>query len=257
MGPSSEALVEPDRAGSAHRYQFLHDRESRKLRGRRIVRALTALAGIDLSNACVVDIGCSDGMITSEIANHVAFVVGIDVDADAVRYAAGSSELTQSPHYIVGSGTSLPFVDESFDVAVCNHVYEHVTNPHALLHEICRVLRPEGVCYFAAGHTLQLIEPHHRLPLLSWVPRRLADAWVRALRRGNRYEEKFLPPWRLRALFGDFATTELVSPAMLRDPELYGFPSIARLPGIVRAAIAALAHPLALLAPTWIWLLRR
>jgi 2-polyprenyl-3-methyl-5-hydroxy-6-metoxy-1,4-benzoquinol methylase len=249
--------VEPDRAGSAHRYKFLHDRESREVRARRIVTALSTLGGIELSNARVLDIGCSDGMITSEIANHVAFVVGIDVDADAVRYAAGTRESTESPHYVVGTGTSLPFGDESFDAAVCNHVYEHVTNPYALMREISRILVLGGVCYFAAGHTLQLIEPHHRLPLLSWLPRSVADGWVRALRRGHRYEEKFLPPWRLHALFGDFAATELVSPAMLRAPQRYGFPRIARLPAILRVIIATMARPLAILAPTWIWLLRR
>jgi 2-polyprenyl-3-methyl-5-hydroxy-6-metoxy-1,4-benzoquinol methylase len=249
--------VDSESAESVQRPNFIHDRESRKLRARRIVAALTALGGVDLKNARVLDVGCSDGMITAEIAAHVAFVVGIDVNADAVRYAADASELTTSPHYFIGSGTSLPFADECFDVAVCNHVYEHVADPQALVQEIRRVLRPGGICYFAAGHTLQLIEPHHRLPLLSWLPRSVADAWLRVLHRGNRYEEKFLSPWRLTSLFGGFATAELVSPAMLRDPKLYGFPRIARLPAILRATVAMLARPLALLAPTWIWLLRR
>ena len=51
---------------------------------------------------------------------------------------------------------------------VCNHVYEHVPDAAALMRDVHRVLRSDGVCYFAAGHTLQLIEPHYRVPFLSW-----------------------------------------------------------------------------------------
>jgi hypothetical protein len=44
---------------------------------------------------------------------------------------------------------------------------------------------------------------------------------------------------------------------MLRAPHRYGFPKIARLPAILRVIVATMARPLAMLAPTWIWLLRR
>jgi hypothetical protein len=104
---------------------------------------------------------------------------------------------------------------------------------------------------------LQLVEPHHRLPFLSWLPRRMANGWIRLAGRGSRYEENFLPPWRLRMLFSGFAEATLISPVMIRDPKRYGFPGIARFPAALRVAIGAMAMPIALLAPTWIWLLRR
>jgi hypothetical protein len=33
-----------------------------------------------------------------------------------------------------------------------------------------------------------LVEPHYRLPLLSWLPQRLADAFVQRFRRGQWYD---------------------------------------------------------------------
>jgi SAM-dependent methyltransferase len=212
---------------------------------------------LQLETACVLDVGCAAGLVSAELARQIGFVVGVDVDVEAIRYAVNAQAGDHAPHFLAASGTRLPFGDGTFDAVVCNHVYEHVDDPQLLMREIHRVLRPGGSCYLAAGHTLQLVEPHHRLPLLSWLPRPAADAYVRATGRGRRYEERFLPPWRLRSLATGFARAELVSAEMLRDPGRFGFPAIARLPRPLRALIAAFASPLARAAPTWIWLLRR
>ena len=40
--------------------------------------------------------------------------------------------------------TDLPFPDESWDLAVCSHVLEHVANDRKALHELRRVLSPSG-----------------------------------------------------------------------------------------------------------------
>jgi 2-polyprenyl-3-methyl-5-hydroxy-6-metoxy-1,4-benzoquinol methylase len=249
--------VSATRASSRHpieRFGFLHDPEGRRRRGRRIVAALADFGGIDVAGARVLDIGCSAGLITREIAGAASFVIGIDVDIDAVRHAVNGSESAQ---FAVASGVALPFSDASFDAVVCNHVYEHVADAKALMREIRRVLRAGGVCYLAAGHTLQLIEPHYRLPLLSWLPRSVASAWLRAAGRGDRYVEKFLPPWRLRSLGDGFVSIRLVSPQMLRAPARFEFPQLVALPAPARRMIAAASAVAARLAPTWIFILRR
>jgi SAM-dependent methyltransferase len=242
------------RRRSVERFGFLQDPEGRRLRGRRVVTALTDFGGLDVTHARVLDIGCSAGLMTHEIANAASVVVGVDVDAEALRHAAGAPG---SARFVVASGDRLPFCDASFDAVVCNHVYEHVADARALMCEIRRVLCAGGVCYLAAGHTLQLMEPHYRLPLLSWLPRRVASAWLRATGRGECYDERFLPPWRLRRLGEGFSSTTLVSPKMLRAPERFGFPQLARLPSPARRLIAAASGIAARVAPTWIFILRR
>jgi SAM-dependent methyltransferase len=47
-------------------------------------------------------------------------------------------------HLIEGDSTDLPFACESLDLIVLPHVLEFATDPHQILREVDRVLRPEG-----------------------------------------------------------------------------------------------------------------
>jgi SAM-dependent methyltransferase len=61
-------------------------------------------------------------------------VIGVDV------YASPNIK-------IICDGHKLPFVDESFDGVVIQAVLEHVLEPHRVVEEIYRVLRPSGLVY--------------------------------------------------------------------------------------------------------------
>jgi SAM-dependent methyltransferase len=159
--------------------------------------------------------------------------------------------------FAIASGDALPLSDAVCDSVVCNHVYEHVRDANALMAEIVRVLRPGGACWFAAGHTWQLIEPHYRLPLLSLMPRRLASAVVRATGRDSAYEVRFLAPWRVPELFVHFAEARLVSIDALRAPSQYELSVGALRFSPVRTLVRTFARPLAWLSPTQLWILRK
>jgi SAM-dependent methyltransferase len=47
-------------------------------------------------------------------------------------------------HLIEGNSSELPFANESIDLVVLPHVLEFATDPHQILREVDRVLRPEG-----------------------------------------------------------------------------------------------------------------
>jgi SAM-dependent methyltransferase len=47
-------------------------------------------------------------------------------------------------HYIRGESSELPFASESIDLIVLPHVLEFAADPHQILREVDRVLRPEG-----------------------------------------------------------------------------------------------------------------
>ncbi|OGT56367.1 MAG: hypothetical protein A3E01_10950 [Gammaproteobacteria bacterium RIFCSPHIGHO2_12_FULL_63_22] len=237
--------------------QRLVDRPGRQRRAARIMTILEDFGDLDLRQSSLLDVGASHGLITLALAPGVRFAVGVDVDRDGVAAAARDPDAGDHCAFAVASGMQLPFQDGSFDVIVCNHVYEHVPDAPRLMAEIGRVLRPGGLCYFAGGHRLQLIEPHHRLPFLSWLPRPLADAWLQAIGRGPRYEETFLMPWRLPRLFTGFSSARNVTPDVLKACSRHGL-GPAWLETVFRAAMPRwLATPVASVLPTQLWLLRK
>lgn len=85
----------------------------------------------------------------------------------------------------------LPFPDNSFNFVISNHVIEHVGSSEKQvrhLAEIYRVLEPGGVFYFAVPNRWRLVEPHYKLLLLSWLPKKASSAYVRLFKLGSHYD---------------------------------------------------------------------
>jgi SAM-dependent methyltransferase len=107
------------------------------------------------------------------------------VDVEDVRLVAEGYGFT------LVDGVRLPFGDGAFDVVVSNHVIEHVgdaTQQRLHLQEMKRVLADDGVAYLAVPGRWMVVEPHYRLPFLSWLPSALADAYVRIAGKGSHYD---------------------------------------------------------------------
>ena len=235
----------------------LVDRAGRVRRAARIASVLEDFGGVCLAQSRLLDVGASHGLITLALAPLVGYAVGVDVDREGVAAAARDPEASAACAFAIASGMQLPFADGSFDVVVCNHVYEHVPDAPQLMSEVARVLRSGGVCYFAGGHRLQVIEPHHRLPFLSWLPRPVAGAWLRVLGRGPRYEETFVLPWRLSGLFAGFSSTRNVTPDVLKACARHGL-GPQWLESVFKILLPSwIAAPIAAMLPTQLWLLRK
>jgi len=90
----------------------------------------------------VLDIGCGSGGFLAFLKTLGWTCYGIEPGLRSRTYAQDVLGLT------VHQGTleSCGFPDSFFDVVTLWHVVEHLTNPSAVLREIHRVLKPDGVC---------------------------------------------------------------------------------------------------------------
>jgi len=109
--------------------------------------------GLEPARARVLDIGCSTGILTRHYAEYFGEVVGVDIDDGAVEWAQDNRS-ADNIEFRVGDSMELPFADCEFDIVTCTHIYEHVPDAQRMLDEIFRVLRPGGLCYFAAENRL-------------------------------------------------------------------------------------------------------
>jgi len=160
------------------------DSERRMLKAQKIEALLSTLCPVD--GARVLEVGTGAGYI----AAHFAQRVGPRGQVQAVD-VTDTRKVHQGYQFQRVDDTTLPFDHATFDICISNHVLEHVGDGRDQLQhlrEIRRVLRPNGWLYLAVPNRWTLMEPHFRLPLLSWFPPKLGDLYVRAAGKGERYD---------------------------------------------------------------------
>jgi MoaA/NifB/PqqE/SkfB family radical SAM enzyme/SAM-dependent methyltransferase len=104
----------------------------RQARHRRLARELKPA-----TDDVILDVGCNFGALVSYLRPHCRKIVGIDVNAEAVR-SSGVEGL------LVMDGRETDFPDGHFTKIVSSHTIEHVADLRALFREMERILRPGG-----------------------------------------------------------------------------------------------------------------
>lgn len=126
------------------------------------------------------DLGAGTGIIRAELEAKMGKpLYGFEIDTSFVEV---------SDRMVAADVECLPVADDSLEFVLMNHLYEHVRDPATLFREAHRVLAPGGGAYVSAGSRLAVIEPHYRLPFLSWLPRPAASLYLRLSGRGRAYE---------------------------------------------------------------------
>jgi SAM-dependent methyltransferase len=204
----------------------------------------TAFAGL-----VVADVGCSAGFIADELASAGArHVLGVDIDVPGLR--AAHDRFGERVGFVCADGERLPFGDGSIDVLVFNHIYEHVVDPDAVVAELHRVLAPGGALYLGLGNTYGIVEPHYKLPFLSYLPYGLADRYVRATGRADHYHERFRTRAGLARMLRGFTVWDYTY-AMLAEPDR--FAGDRDVPAPVAALPLPVLRALRPIIPTFLW----
>jgi SAM-dependent methyltransferase len=202
----------------------------------------------------VLDVGTGSGFIAASLAERVG-PAGSVVAVDVVEKRQVSDGFEFTPV----AGTTLPFPDQSFDIVLSNHLFEHVGGTDDTLHhlrEVARVLRDGGVCYLAVTNRYVVIEPHFHLPFLSWLPAALRTPYVRLFRGGRAYDCDLPSRSDVLALLASagLAYDELTLAAIDELRRVEGGTPAVRLARRLPTAILRRALPL---IPTMVFLLRR
>lgn len=105
-----------------------------------------ALAAAPGENA--VDIGSGTGSEVMTFATAVGptgAAVGVEPDPDLLSGAERrAAQAGSAARFVSGDAYGLPFGTDTFDVALCERVFQHLTAPARAAAEIARVLRPGG-----------------------------------------------------------------------------------------------------------------
>lgn len=200
-------------------FPAVRDATQRRKKAKKILAALEKYFHLhDISGALLLEIGCSGGAMSEVFALAGASVTALDIDLSALVNAPRSEKNINN--YILSDAGTTPFPTETFDIIVCSQVYEHYPNFQLLIQEIFRLLSPNGICYFSGPNKFAFIEEHYHLPFLSWVPRRIANIYVRIAGVAEDYYEKPKTFWQLREAMHQFKVIDLTR-EILTNPAAY------------------------------------
>lgn len=235
-------------------YSVLKEVKGRTQKFRKILSVLQDFCPETQSLNCL-DIGCSSGIITSLLGNHFRMSMGMDIDREAVQCAKNQSS---SPpiHFMIADSMALPFQDNSIDVIVCNHIYEHVPYANRMMEEIYRVLKEDGFCYFSAGNKYMFIEGDYQLPFLSWLPKIFAHLYLKITGKGNFYYEENYSLWGLRKLVRKFRIHDYTL-LITRNPKKFFATDIINSDSYLYRWICLFAPYVYPWVPTYIWVLTK
>ena len=119
-----------------------------------------------------LDLGCGAGDSVELFRRLWPAVRWIGVDLPASPEVA--TRTRRDAAFVAFDGVALPLASASLDVVYSHQVLEHVRQPCALLREVRRVLRRDGVFVGSTSH----VEPYHSYSFWNYTPlgfRQLAE----------------------------------------------------------------------------------
>ena len=175
---------------------------------------LDRLAPLVVDARRVLDLGCATGSAEPHLRKRFrrALIVSLDLSRAMLEANLGKSGWLSRRYCVQARAEALPFDDDSFDVIFSNQLLPWIEDLGAVLEEVSRVLRPEGVFAFATlgpDSLRELAEAWRSIDDFSHVRRfpdmhDVGDALVRAALRDpvldvDRLEVRYKSPdslWR-------------------------------------------------------------
>jgi len=149
--------------------KFVSNRAGLSMRTLKLLEGYIKQDGMD-----ILDVGADVGISVINFSELLpkSRVIGIEPDEYFVEKAKKNIKNAKSRAKVVkGDGTDMPFEDNSFDLVLCEQVIEHVKDKEAIIKEMHRVLRKEGILFASIPNKTFPIESHCKFPVIHWLPR--------------------------------------------------------------------------------------
>jgi len=92
----------------------------------------------------LLDVGCGPGSLLAMIIKDYPDIDAFGIDLSEKMTAQAKMLLGPDICLHTGDVDSMPWPDNTFDLLVCSGSFHHYPNPQQSLHEMQRVLRPDG-----------------------------------------------------------------------------------------------------------------
>ena len=108
----------------------------------------------------------------SHLPDTVQSAVGLGLNAEEL---ADNPQLAERVVQDINADPKLPFADASFDAVVCTVSFEYLTQPHQIVAEARRVLKPGGMFVVTLSHryfppkVIKLWTQLHPMERMAWV----------------------------------------------------------------------------------------
>lgn len=233
------------------------DEKFHQKKAEKIILILVEELNEKTKEAKCLDIGCSSGIITNYLADYFQKVIGVDIDEKALMFARKKYHKNNLEFKNLDV-LKKPLPNESFDVIICNQIYEHVDNANLLINNIYHMLKPGGICFFGAANKIAaLFECHYQgLPFVAWMPKKIADLMVKVFRGKESYDVKFLSYFTLRKLVKDFILKDYTF-EIIKNPGKYKAEDVIKNKSFFTKIPLFILKFFTPLIPSYVWILKK
>ncbi len=158
-----------------------------------------------------IEVGSGEGYGTSLLSEAAARVVGLDIDRATVEHAS-AKYASDKVRFELYDGNTIPFPDNTFNLAVSFQVIEHIRDDTGHVAQIHRILKPGGVLVLTTpNRNYRLLpgqKPWNRFHIREYDPEQLAatlhkifpDAQVLGIRGSDQVQaiERARVAWALK-----------------------------------------------------------
>jgi SAM-dependent methyltransferase len=142
--------------------------------------------GRSLQGADLLEVGAGLGLtVALARLDHGARALGVEAEADVYEGTAALAKRTLDAYgldedlVVPAKAEALPFGSARFDLVISSNVMEHVSDPHQMIAESLRVLKPGGYLHCVVPNYGSWWEGHYGIPWIPHLPRGLARAYIR------------------------------------------------------------------------------